>query len=46
VIVILLGAEIDAEMEHQTVHDTTSGDGKPMGARGAKVADTVGAAQG
>ena len=44
-IVILLGAELDAEMEHQTVRDTTTGSPKPMGARGARVADTVGAAQ-
>jgi membrane protein len=44
--VILLGAEIDAEMEHQTVRDTTEGASKPLGARGAKMADTVGAAQG
>jgi membrane protein len=45
-IVVLLGAEIDAEMEHQTECDTTEGAGKPMGARGARVADTIGAAQG
>ena len=45
-IVILLGAEIDAEMEHQTVRDTTTGAPKPMGARGARMADTVGSAQG
>jgi membrane protein len=45
-IVILLGAEIDAEMEHQTVRDTTTGPPKPLGARGAQMADTVGAAQG
>ena len=45
-IVILLGAEIDAEMEHQTVWDTTTGAPKPMGARGARMADTVGSAQG
>jgi membrane protein len=44
-IVILLGAEIDAEMEHQTARDTTTGSPKPMGARGAQMADTVGAAQ-
>jgi membrane protein len=44
--VILMGAEIDAEMEHQTVRDTTAGAPKPLGARGAKMADTVGAAQG
>lgn len=44
--VILLGAEIDAESEHQTVRDTTTGRSKPLGARGARMADTVGAAQG
>jgi membrane protein len=42
-IVILLGAEL--EMEHQTARDTTTGAPKPMGARAAKMADTVGAAQ-
>jgi membrane protein len=45
-IVILLGAEIDAEMEHQTIRDTTTGSPKPMGVRGAHMADTVGAPQG
>jgi len=45
-IVILLGAEIDAEMEHQTARDTTTGHPKPIGMRGARMADTVGAAQG
>jgi membrane protein len=44
-IVILIGAELDAEMEHQTARDTTTGSPKPMGARGAKMADTVGAAR-
>ena len=44
-IVILLGAELNAEMEHQTARDTTTGSPKPMGARGARVADTVGAVQ-
>jgi membrane protein len=44
-IVVLLGAELDAEMEHQTAKDTTTGNSKPMGDRGAYVADTVGAAQ-
>lgn len=44
-IVILLGAELDAEMEHQTARDTTTGSEKPLGARGAKMADTVGAAR-
>jgi membrane protein len=45
VMVILLGAELDAEMEHQTVRDTTTGAGKPMGQRGARMADTVGPAR-
>ncbi len=44
-IVILIGAELDAEMEHQTVRDTTEGTPKPMGARRATMADTVGRAQ-
>lgn len=44
-IVILLGAELDAEMEHQTARDTTTGAPKPLGGRGAKVADTVGEAR-
>jgi len=45
-VVILLGAELNAEMEHQTARDTTTGSPKPMGVRGARVADTVGAAKG
>ena len=40
-LVILMGAEVNAEMEHQTRRDTTSGRGEPMGRRGAYVADTV-----
>lgn len=44
-IVILIGAELDAEIEHQTALDTTTGAGKPMGARGARMADTLGPAQ-
>jgi membrane protein len=39
---IVLGAEINAEMEHQTAVDTTEGPPKPMGKRGAYVADTLG----
>ena len=39
--VVLVGAELDAEMEHQTAHDTTTGPARPIGARGAKMADTV-----
>jgi membrane protein len=44
-IVILIGAELDAEMEHQTVRDTTTGRPQPLGARRATMADTVGHAQ-
>ena len=40
--VILLGAELNAEIEHQTTQDTTIGPEKPLGARGATMADTVG----
>jgi membrane protein len=39
---ILIGAEINAEMERQTRKDTTSGSDKPMGARGARAANTLG----
>ena len=35
--VILMGAELDAEMEHQTARDTTTGLPKPIGARGARI---------
>jgi membrane protein len=41
--VILFGAELNAEMEHQTARDTTVRRGAPMGQREAYVADTVGA---
>lgn len=44
-IVVLLGAELDAEMEHQTGRDTTVGPAEPMGRRGAQMADTLGQAQ-
>jgi membrane protein len=44
-IVILLGAEIDAEVERRTVCDTTTDAPRPTGQRGATMADTVGAAQ-
>lgn len=40
--VLLLGAEINAEMERQTRQDTTTGAEKPLGRRGAQAADTVG----
>ena len=41
-IVILFGAELNAEIEHQTAQDSTVGYKKPLGARGAAMADTVG----
>jgi membrane protein len=44
-IVVLLGAELNAEIEHQTARDSTIGAEKPLGARGAVMADTVGAKQ-
>jgi membrane protein len=41
-VIILLGGKINAEMEHQTARDTTTGEPKPLGSRGAVVADHVG----
>ncbi|QRM33643.1 YihY/virulence factor BrkB family protein [Microvirga sp. VF16] len=46
VVIVLLGAELNAEMEHQTAQDTTEGPPKPLGRRGAHMADHVGPAQG
>lgn len=43
--VVLVGAELNSEIEHQTACDSTVGPAKPLGARGAVMADTVGAAQ-
>jgi membrane protein len=42
-IVVLVGAELNSEIEHQTAHDTTVGPARPLGVRGAVMADTVGA---
>ena len=39
--VVLLGAELNAEMELQTARDTTTGPPRPMGERGAYVADHI-----
>ena len=39
--IILLGAEINSEMEHQTSRDTTTGEDKPTGKRGGYHADHV-----
>lgn len=40
--IIILGAEINSELERQTKQDTTAGSPKQLGARGAYSADTVG----
>ncbi|MFS8054926.1 YihY/virulence factor BrkB family protein [Rhizobium sp. BR 317] len=42
VVILLVGAEVNAELEHQTAVDTTIGPALPMGSRGAQVADTIG----
>ncbi len=42
-IIVLVGAELNAEMEHQTGRDSTVGDEKPLGARGAVRANKVAA---
>ncbi|HEY8613531.1 MAG TPA: YihY/virulence factor BrkB family protein [Roseomonas sp.] len=43
--IVLAGAELDAEMERQTQRDTTKGPERPLGARGATMADTVAAGE-
>lgn len=40
---VLLGGELNAQLERQTARDTTTGSPEPLGRRGARVADTVGA---
>lgn len=44
--IILMGAELNAEIEHQTAMDTTTGAPQAIGERGAVVADTVGPRRG
>jgi membrane protein len=44
--IVLVGAELNAEIEHQTTEDTTAGPSQPLGTRGAEMADTVGEAKG
>ena len=43
-VIVLVGAKLNAEIEHQTAEDTTVGTPKPLGSRGAVMADTVGRA--
>ncbi|MEP7047561.1 MAG: YhjD/YihY/BrkB family envelope integrity protein, partial [Ilumatobacteraceae bacterium] len=40
---VMVGAELNAEVERQTVNDTTTGADRELGARDAEAADTVGA---
>jgi membrane protein len=42
VVAVLCGAELNAEIEHQTAKDSTTGAPEPMGERGATMADTLG----
>lgn len=44
VMVVLIGGELNAEIEHQTARDSTTGPEQPMGERGAAMADSVGLA--
>lgn len=41
--ILIMGAELNAELEHQTAMDTTRGPERPLGSRGAQAADTVAA---
>ena len=43
--VLLLGAELNSELEHQTGRDSTTGAEQPLGSRGARSADTVAGAE-
>ena len=40
--IVIAGAELNSEIEHQLRPDTTTGPPRAMGERGAQVADTVG----
>lgn len=44
--IVLMGARFNAEIEHQTAMDTTSGAPLPIGERGAVMADNIGARRG
>lgn len=39
--ILIVGAELNAELEHQTAADTTTGPDEPIGPRDAVVADSV-----
>lgn len=40
--IVILGAELNSEIEHQTARDSTTGPEQPLGKRGAHMADTIG----
>jgi membrane protein len=42
IVILIVGAELNAELEHQTQRDSTTGPPLPMGERGAEMADTLG----
>lgn len=42
IVILIVGAEFNAELEHQTRCDSTTGPALPMGERGAVMADTLG----
>jgi membrane protein len=42
IVILIVGAELNAELEHQTRRDSTTGRPLPMGHRGAVMADTLG----
>lgn len=42
VVIVLLGAKLNAEIERQTARDSTTGQPKPLGSREAHAADTIG----
>ncbi len=41
-LVVIIGAEINCELERQTARDSTVGPARPMGSRNATAADTLG----
>lgn len=44
-VIVLFGAELNSEIEHQTAVDSTTGIELPLGMRGAAMADTIGQAK-
>jgi hypothetical protein len=40
-LVVIIGARVNSEFEHQTARDSTTGRAQPLGSRDAEMADTV-----